>query len=98
MQLFSRLVKEINELSKGMQALTTQADINRQPRRSQEPPMPFIAAPAAALATGDLLDSGPGQFSYPEGVAVDSAGNIIMADSNNNQVQQFGPDGSFICA
>ena len=32
--------------------------------------------------------SGPGQFSYPEGVAIDSGGHILVADWGNNRIHQ----------
>ena len=39
---------------------------------------------------------GPGQFDSPAGVAVDRAGNVYVADSNNNRVQKFSSTGRFI--
>ena len=37
------------------------------------------------------------QFSYPFGVAVDSSGNVYVADSGNNRVQQFASDCTTPC-
>jgi tripartite motif-containing protein 71 len=39
---------------------------------------------------------GPGQFDSPAGVAVDRAGNVYVADSDNNRVQKFSSTGHFI--
>ena len=39
--------------------------------------------------------SGDGQFNFPEGIAVDSSGNIYVADTSNNRVQKFNSVGAF---
>ena len=40
--------------------------------------------------------SSPGEFSSPRGVAVDDLNNILVADRNNNRIQKFTSDGSFL--
>lgn len=40
--------------------------------------------------------AGKGQFILPEAVAVDSTGDVYIAEAGNHRVQKFGPDGSFI--
>ena len=37
-----------------------------------------------------------GQLSYPNGIAVDRAGNVYISDSGNNRVQKFSSTGEFI--
>ena len=37
-----------------------------------------------------------GQFDFPRGLAVDGAGNILIADTNNNRLQKFSPNGGFL--
>ena len=40
--------------------------------------------------------TGPGQFSQPQGIAIDPGdGEVFVADSNNNRVQVFDSDGTF---
>lgn len=51
---------------------------------------------------GDLLHSwgssgpGEGQFSHPLGLALDPAGNVLVADSGNYRVQKFSAGGTFL--
>ena len=40
--------------------------------------------------------TGPGTFSLPEGVAVDSDGNVYVTDTFNDRVEMFDGDGQFI--
>jgi DNA-binding beta-propeller fold protein YncE len=35
--------------------------------------------------------TGPGQFRGPEGVAFDATGNMWVADTENNRLQEFSP-------
>ena len=37
-----------------------------------------------------------GQLDFPRGMTVDSAGNILIADTNNGRLQRFSPDGIFL--
>lgn len=39
---------------------------------------------------------GKGQFDIPRGLAIDGAGNIYVADTNNGRVEKFSPGGVFI--
>jgi DNA-binding beta-propeller fold protein YncE len=39
---------------------------------------------------------GKGQFDFPRGMAIDRAGNVLIADTNNGRVQKFSPDGVFL--
>ena len=40
--------------------------------------------------------SEPGQFDYPQGIAVDGRGNVYVADTWNHRVQKFTSDGTFL--
>ncbi len=44
----------------------------------------------------DLSGSGPGEFNAPEGVALDSAGSVYVADTGNARVQKFSAAGAFL--
>ncbi len=44
---------------------------------------------------GGPLELGDGQFKEAEGVAIDSSGNIFVAD-RNNRIQKFDPQGNFV--
>jgi secreted PhoX family phosphatase len=39
-----------------------------------------------------------GQFSSPKGVAFDSSGNVWVADSGNNRIEEFNSSGSYLTA
>ena len=39
---------------------------------------------------------GEGEFNNPTDVAVDSIGNILVADSGNDRIQKFDKDGNFV--
>jgi probable HAF family extracellular repeat protein len=64
--------------------------------------IPLIASAAAAedpptfLLKWGSFGTGDGQFSEPWGVAVDSAGNIYVADMFNNRIQKFDSAGNFL--
>jgi DNA-binding beta-propeller fold protein YncE len=40
--------------------------------------------------------NGKGQFDGPRGIAIDTAGNIFIADTNNGRIEEFSPSGVFI--
>jgi DNA-binding beta-propeller fold protein YncE len=40
--------------------------------------------------------TGDGQFYHPSGLAVDSSGNVYVADTGNNRIQKFDLDGNYI--
>jgi len=40
------------------------------------------------------LGSGPGQFSYPRGVAADES-EVIVSDDDNHRIEKFSPEGAF---
>jgi tripartite motif-containing protein 71 len=52
----------------------------------------------ASTCTGLDAGRGPAQFLYPGGIAIDSSGNLFVADNGNYRIQKFSSDGEFISA
>ena len=48
------------------------------------------------VAKWGSLGTGNGQLDYPEGVAVDSSGDVYVADSDNDRIQKFSADGTYL--
>jgi DNA-binding beta-propeller fold protein YncE len=40
--------------------------------------------------------TGDGQFNSPASLAIDSSGNVLVADEGNNRIQMFNSNGTFI--
>ena len=58
-----------------------------------------LAAGTALTVTTSTPGSATGQFVQPNGIAIEaSAGNVYVADTLNNRIQEFGPTGVFIRA
>jgi tripartite motif-containing protein 71 len=55
---------------------------------------PSTGAYISTVASGK--GGGPGQFIKPEGITVDAAGNIWVADTGNNRVEEFSAGGGFL--
>jgi tripartite motif-containing protein 71 len=45
---------------------------------------------------GSCINKEEGKFSGPTGLAIDPLDNVYVADNNNNRIQKFSNDGSFI--
>jgi DNA-binding beta-propeller fold protein YncE len=56
--------------------------------------MDVFEPPVTAFEGGH--GTGKGQFDNPHGIAVDSAGNIVVADTGNGRIQKFSPNGTFV--
>jgi sugar lactone lactonase YvrE len=60
-----------------------------------------VLSEVQAIAGGQVyslggLGSSAGQFSNPQGMAVDAQGDFYVADRNNNRIQKFNSNGVFI--
>lgn len=58
----------------------------------------FTARGAKYIGGWGKLGGGDGEFSRAEGLGIDSAGQIHVADSCNHRIQVFTPDGKFVRA
>lgn len=56
---------------------------------------PAPGAPSYLSSFGSA-GSGNGQFKHPAGIAVDSAGNLWVADVENNRIEEFNGSGTFV--
>ncbi|MCH7871686.1 MAG: SBBP repeat-containing protein, partial [Planctomycetes bacterium] len=59
-------------------------------------PVRQFTADGAFITQWGASGSAPGQLSGPTGVAVDSDGNVYVADTGNHRIQRFTADGTFI--
>lgn len=50
------------------------------------------------LARYGSFGSGPGQFSAPYSLTVDTSGNIFVADTRNNRIQKISPTGKWLAS
>jgi sugar lactone lactonase YvrE len=64
---------------------------------------PGRAHPTAVTGTGGVVTrqwgaagSQQGQFNHPRGATLDARGNVYIADSGNNRIQQFTSSGAFL--
>jgi len=64
------------------------------------PAFPGVVAgstPAAGMSAFEGgKGKGDGQFDFPRGIAVDKAGNILVADTSNGRLEKFSPSGIFV--
>jgi DNA-binding beta-propeller fold protein YncE len=60
-------------------------------------PASAAAAPVPLAQVGSV-GTGAGQLTSPSGVAIDGAGNLYVADTGNNRISEFAPNGTFIRA
>ncbi len=62
-------------------------------------PIDVTLGDAAACGQADWVggtSADPGEFNVPRGLAVDGSGQVFVADSGNNRIQLFNPDGSYV--
>jgi uncharacterized protein (TIGR03663 family) len=63
---------------------------------------PKIVGPTRTVSNGALILGGSGSltgsFARPAGLAVDANGDIFVADSQNNRIEEFNPTGALVAA
>ena len=62
---------------------------------AKDPYVSRIVPAQQQIGTSGTPGKAPGQFTFPRAVTVDGQGKIYVADSGNNRIQVFNPDGSF---
>jgi len=62
-----------------------------------KPAGPTVRTDGTQLVIGGA-GAADGQLNGPSGVAVDAAGNLYVADTNNNRISKYDADGKFIAA
>jgi DNA-binding beta-propeller fold protein YncE len=61
----------------------------------------FVSASGGQnISSGSKMsgDIGSAEFDFPQGIAVDSAGNVYVADTGNDRIQKFSSDGTYLLA
>ena len=67
---------------------------NRVRRVAADGTIATVAGSGTAGFAGDGGVATDAQLNHPEGVAVDPAGNVLVADTRNNRVRRVSPDGT----
>ena len=55
-----------------------------------------ICKKASYTCQAGIAGSGQGQFNWPKGIAVDSSGNVWVADAGNDRIQEYSSEGEFL--
>jgi DNA-binding beta-propeller fold protein YncE len=66
------------------------------PNATSAPPITQTANGYSFITKWGSSGTADGQFSFPFGVAVDSSGNVYVADWGNDRIQKFNSNGTFI--
>ena len=71
--------------------------IPRLPLLPQAPTVTITDQPTESLVESVWSITGdPNPFNTPDGIAIDSQGNLYVMDSGNHRIQKFDSDGNFI--
>ena len=57
-----------------------------------------VGAQLSLVTSFGSAGTGNGQFQVPHGIAVDTRGNVYVADQNANRIEKFTSDGAFVLA